>query len=503
MRTLTLQCVFLAVGLLATGAGAEDMASEYVALAANRLGSSQEGIIIRDIGTDDWEVIAVAKVVFDSGNGRAKNEIVREATLMAGANARAALAEFLTGAAVREKTLTESDTDVRVDSERSQAQVRNFLSTQTTKDVNAFLRGVRQVASWESEDGRELLVAVALKPADAKRGMELTKEILVPTEKVRFRVVNEDVQEHKPRIVQAWGVAVGTSPTARRAAVRDALQVAVEGTAGLMLTGRTAVTNLKEVESTVTTVTMGFVKSFRIVEEEAVSGQYKVLIEAEVEPRFDGPVAGLLLLLGGPTVLVRGTDSPMHAYSTKLARDFAAERELPTVATTEMATSLQEALLLARRTGTSVLIWAYDDKFIQAYVVASGSAFGHRAVVRPKANGENARQLALLYESLVEYWHDELFNGRHLRCVINGVDSVMLADAVRQLIKVSSGCTAVNQVELAPKQGRMVVDVRYLGTPAEFASAVQTAVISSRQEAVRHLVLVGYEGDVLSWETGD
>lgn len=503
MKKLLPQCMMLAIALLAMKAPADEKASDYVAMASKRLGNFQDGIILRDVGADDWEIIAVAKVGLDTAGGRAKSEVVREAVLMAGASARAALAEFLTGASVREKTTADNATEVRIDSERSHAQVRSFLSTHTVKDVNAFLRGVRQVASWESEDGRELLVAVALRPADAKRGLELTKEVVLLPEKARFRVIKEDSQEHKPRLVQARGSAEGKTPAAKRAAVRDALQVAVERTAGLMITGKTAVTNLKEVQSKVTTLTMGFVTSFRIVEEDVVSGQYTVLIEAEVEPRFDGPVDGLLLLLGSPKVLVRGTDSALHSYSTKIAYAFAAQRELPSVATTEMATSLQEALLVARKAGASVLIWAYDDKFIQPYVVSSGSAFGHRAVVRPKADGENAQQLALLYESLAKHWHDELFNGRHLRCVITGVDSVGLADQVRELIKGSSGCTALNQVELAPKQGRMVLDVRYAGTPAEFLSAVEGAAKSSRGEAVRQLVLLKHEGDILSWDVGD
>lgn len=513
-RRVVLRCVTpgmawimsLAV-LVAVGSAAG--AIDYQKLAVEKLGGSKAGIVFREIEKGEWEVVAVASGAIESMPDASDVQAYRQALLMAGALARQSLGEFIGGVKVKGREQLKTDATIAIDGRQKEATTAkfvDFIQSYSRQDVYAFLRGTRQVGDWKSQDGREAFVAVAISAEDVRRSAVIGESIaLASVGEDRFQVIESEGVDRSPRRVRVWGMAAhagGSIAGARRAAIYDALQLAVERVAGLTLVGKTSVTNLKRLKAHVSSMTTGFVESFMIVKEEDIGGQYRVLIEATIQsnPFINDDV--IRLLLGSPTVVVCGqpagvgggnyiiTDMPTSLVGRGISVDGARYS----------ANSLAEAFPIARKQGASVLVWADTDEWAEAYSVVTEQRIGSRISGTYYETGRRtwAKAFPDFCDSILAYWRDEVFNGIHVSIIVsNNTGAYRQLASLRGIIQSIEGCKSAKQVYADSGSKKARFDVRFAGLMEDFLDALMEELDTSPDENLKKVDVEKQEGNVV------
>ena len=287
LRTLAIICIVLwCTDHAAIAADSID----YRKLCEGKLGADTTGLVLRDMGGDQWELIAVASGPIVDRTGVDTSQSFREAVLIADALAHQTLAKFISGVQVKASDESLTDSTVVIDSAQSEKTRERFVQQITghqQQDVFAFLRGTRRAAEWRTDGGTDAFVVVILNQADIQKGIDISGTILKPELGAdRFEVVQASGIDQGPQRVRVVGMAsVGSRsvPEARRMAIYDGLHLAVQRVAGLTLSSRTSLEDLRRLESKLSSITGGMVKSFLILEENRSSDSYSVLLEVQVE----------------------------------------------------------------------------------------------------------------------------------------------------------------------------------------------------------------------------
>lgn len=478
---------------------------DYQQLAEQRLGHDQAGVIVVGSGDTSWEIAAIGRSDIASSADSSPQEL-REASLIAGALARQSLAEFIEGARVRGRETAIREQRVVLDGTAADRAVDRFIEVVTSRqdiEIHAFLRGTRQVADWRSQDGQYCLIAVALNPDDIRQGLAVTNALHVADQLTsRFQVVQAEGHDNTPKRVRVEGIASKgdrSLAAARRSAIADGLQLAVERVAGITLAGRTSVTNLQIIKSNISSLTVGFIKSFMILQEQQVGVNYRVVLEVEVQKSLAGDMDIIRAFIDNPKVLIwsRGTYSRAQ-YAVEALH----ERTIAT-ATPQGEISwgargdVRAWLALALQSGAGVLLEAYEGD-MRLYDVTTGNPIGGEITgfwIGPLGMGKAKTEAAkkLLCDTIVSHWEDQIFNGAYIRVFVNTtrVNQVhQQAAAVRKAMEELPACRSVQQLELfgSADSYQVIFLLRYAGTPQEFldaffeASTTTTAGISLQKQ---------------------
>lgn len=499
---------------------------DYKSLAQTKIGKDKPGLILRDLGKAGWEIIAVGSATIETRERLSNAQIYREALLMAGAQARRAMAEFIGGTRVRGFEAAAKESRVLVDGWRKQGTMEKFsefFKSQQQQDVHAFLRGTRQVAEWTSTDGTQALLAIAVCPEDIRQSLEISQTIAGIPSGERIKIVATEGTDMAPRRVQVWGSAAKTTDSiaaTRRAAIYDALQLAVESAAGMTLGGRTSVRNLERVKSNISTMTTGFVKTFMVLTEEDHGNQFRVLVEAEVRPSLEGNLDLILSLLGSPKALLYGAGTPSRSSLTQqsgyewIFEGIKGELQKAAIplsktqfdriekASHPATPNIPELLAEARKAQASILIVAVGVS-VQAFCVATGDSVGERVnVVYDNHVWDfwkiDTRQVPVLANAIIRFWEDEVFNGTHIRCEIaNMSSSYRQASILRKLIEELDGVKAVTQTSMDSQTRTAVLHVRFAGTAHDFLDVLMEAAENSMDENLKKLDVSKQEGNVI------
>lgn len=482
---------------------------DYRQFCERRLGRDTTGLVLRDIGDDQWELIAVASGPMVERNGVDASQSFREAVLIADALAHQMIAKFISGVQLKTSDESLTDSQVIIDSAQSEKTRERFvqqIKEHQQQDVFAFLRGTRRAAEWQKEGGADAFAVITLNQADVQKGMDISRSILTPDlGGDRFEVVQTSGTDQRPQRVRVVGMAaVGTRsvPEARRMAIYDGLHLAVQRVAGLTLSSRTSLEDLRRLESQLSSITAGMVKSFLILEENRSSDGYSVLLEVEVQRNLGGNIELLRDLLGNITVAIAGQKGgPFDRnYSLDQCRQALEQRRIPYINLginplgykgNEPLTTPADAMCRACERGGVVMIWCDTAEWLQAYCVSTREMIGTRLAATYKdQNGSTSYGWRTWqpwndwFDTIVNHWYDEAFNGTYIRIEINGgqtsggrsnVDAHVareVAGRVEDVLRGFPKCKGVRRIGINAEFGRVFLNVRWTGGVDEIVREV-------------------------------
>lgn len=439
-------CLAAAVGVATSMARAQtgEQSNEYRQLCERKLGAQSTGLILRDLGDEQWEVIAVASGPIIERNRTDANQAYREAILIADALAHQAIAEFIAGVQVKGTEDAISESKVVIDSrdaDRARESLLQQVRSRQQQDVFAFLRGTRRVAEWRSAG--VAFAVVTLNQSDIQTGVDISRTIVERELGAdRFEVVQTSGLDKAPQRVRVVGMAaIGSRPLpeARRVAVYDGLHLAVQRVAGLTLSNRTSLEDLRRLESKLSSVTAGMVKSFLILDESRSGDTFTVLLEVHVQRDLGGNLDLLHDLLGNIKVAIAGNKGLFDGnYCLELCRRGLEQRGVASVnlgfsrarysdGSGREGFSVESALDEAKQQGVSVLIWCDTDEWLQAYCVATYEAIGPRLSARSKQQDGRMRYgwegwepWNSWFDNITAHWYDEVFNGTFVSINLRG-----------------------------------------------------------------------------------
>ena len=249
--------IVLATGLLAVLlSGTASAAPPWLEIAK---GMAAIGETVRPGSADGhgWYVMALSEIVTADGGSAA--EAMQRARLVG----KRLIAGFVSG----EKVGSTEESNVEEISVGDKTESRESFRRRITVDVDAVLRGADVVGAVEGGDGRKFLLLVASSDAvDASKALA------------------EKMGKLPPDTVCASGfapVANGGVAAAQKAALASAKSAAVEMVLGSAVASTEAAVNLNA-GAKVFSNAGGFIENYRITEEGARDGVYKVTIVAKV-----------------------------------------------------------------------------------------------------------------------------------------------------------------------------------------------------------------------------
>ena len=512
--------LLLSMNSLASG---QDL--NYQSFAEQKIGKDKSGLILRDLGKAEWEILAVGNASIEQREGVSDAQGYREALLMAGAQSRRTLAEFIGGIRVKGFTAAKTESQVLVDGsqkENTQSKFSEFWKSQQQQDVYAFLRGTRQVGEWKSTDGRQVFLAVAVCPKDVSTSLEINCTSSNSPVVDKAESAANKGSDLKGRKVQMWGMAVkaaGSARGARNDAIYDALTLAVQSVAGVTVRGRTSAehdsSTSESSNNTTNTVlssrvhdrlkrntlitTTGTVKSFRILEEQDLAGSYRVLVEADIQAILGSDVQLVLALLGDPLVAVQSSITVSSAKVNSIRagleskgltvprlptrddkyRDLLRQNRAFNGLSYEEVSERYRTIMLkeALESGVTILVWCEDNERLPSSVRVFSSVTGTR--IRPvvpssleSLDASKNQTDAVIVNSVVAYLEDEVFNGTHIKFELSNIENRQVK-VLRETIEKLGKVVSIESVATDMLTKTAIFIVRYTGTVQEFVDSLK------------------------------
>lgn len=322
--------------------------------------------------------------------------------------------------------------------------------------------------------------------------------------------------------ITAEGLAPGTSPTARDAALGRALRSAVEQGVGVLIDSETLVENFQVLDDKVYSEAKGYVTGYEIISEKSGDGLYRVKIKARVALGAlteDVKALGIIRAkLDNPRIIVLmdeyidGVIQPRNIAGAEIEKVLMGKK-FPVVSKAQLEkikekdatlaySDPDKAAALGRRFGAEVVItgratsdlietsrpygvavYAYEARIeargiktdnaevLAVDSVTAGARGSGRVPTANKAiSGASEKLSDSFMKRIAEKWRTEIYNEKNVLLICGNAD-LEKAESLKKILERSDGVKGVDHRSLTG--GVLELDVRFFGSTGQLVSILK------------------------------